>query len=151
MPQKVCKKCSAISETEKDFCPECGASYLAAEKEELIGVSPGTRFLAYLLECILIMVTLVIGWLIWALTLNGTGQTPAKKLMNLTVIDEATAKPMTMGRMFWMRGILAGFVAGIGAWITLGILYFMPFWDRRNQNLWDRISSSVVVRTQDVL
>jgi len=149
--QKVCKKCSALSETDKDFCPECGASYIAAETEELIGVSPGTRFLSYLLEMVLIMVTLFIGWIIWALTLSGEGQTPGKKLMGLTVIDEQTEKPMTMGRMFWMRGILAGFVAGIGAWVTLGILYFMPFWDKRNQNLWDRISSSVVIRTQDVL
>jgi len=149
--QKVCKKCSALSETDKDFCPECGASYIAAEKEELIGVSPGTRFLSYLLEMVLIIVTLIIGWIIWAMTLSGTGQTPSKKLMGLTVIDEQTEKPMTMGRMFWMRGILGGFVAGLGAWVTLGILYFMPFWDKRNQNLWDRISSSVVIRTQEVL
>jgi uncharacterized RDD family membrane protein YckC len=149
--QKVCKKCSALSETDKDFCPECGASYIAAEKEELIGVSPGTRFLSYLLEMVLIIVTLIIGWIIWAMTLSGTGQTPSKKLMGLTVIDEQTEKPMTMGRMFWMRGILGGFVAGLGAWVTLGILYFMPFWDKRNQNLWDRISSSVVIRSQEVL
>jgi len=149
--QKVCKKCSALSETDKDFCPECGASYIAAEKEELIGVSPGTRFLSYLLEMVLIIVTLIIGWIIWAMTLSGTGQTPSKKLMGLSVIDEQTEKPMTMGRMFWMRGILGGFVAGLGAWVTLGILYFMPFWDKRNQNLWDRISSSVVIRTQEVL
>ena len=149
--QKVCKKCSALSETDKDFCPECGASYIAAEKEELIGVSPGTRFLSYLLEMVLIVVTLFFGWIIWAMTLSGKGQTPGKKLMGLTVIDEQTEKPMTMGRMFWMRGILGGFVAGLGAWVTLGILYFMPLWDKRNQNLWDRISSSFVIRTQEVL
>ncbi len=150
MPQKVCKKCSAISETEKDFCPECGASYLEAKKEELIGVSPGTRFLSYLLESVLATVTLGIGWLIWAATLSGTGQTPGKKIMGLTVIDEQTKKPMTMGRMFWMRGIVAGFVAQIGIFFTLGILLFMPFWDKRNQNLWDRISASIVVNTQEV-
>ena len=100
---------------------------------------------------VLIVVTLFIGWIIWAMTLSGKGQTPGKKLMGLTVIDEQTEKPMTMGRMFWMRGILGGFVAGLGAWVTLGILYFMPLWDKRNQNLWDRISSSVVIRTQEVL
>ena len=151
--QKVCKKCSALSETDKDFCPECGASYVAAKKEneELIGVPAGARFLAYLLECVLVLVTLVIGWLIWAATLSGTGQTPAKKLMGLTVIDLQTKKPMTMGRMFWMRGIVAGFVAQIGIFFTLGILLFMPFWDKRNQNLWDRVSASIVVNTQEVL
>ena len=27
MIQRVCPKCSMVSETEKDFCPECGTSY----------------------------------------------------------------------------------------------------------------------------
>ena len=27
MVQRVCSSCSAISETDKEFCPECGASY----------------------------------------------------------------------------------------------------------------------------
>ena len=47
--------------------------------EELITISPWARLGAYLLEQLLFLVTLGIGWIIWALTLGGKGQTPAKK------------------------------------------------------------------------
>ena len=29
--------------------------------------------------------------------------------------------------------------------LTLGVLLFMPFWDKRNQNLWDKVSNTFVV------
>lgn len=44
-----------------------------------------------------------------------------------------------------MREIVAGIIAGVASPLTLGVLLFMPFWDRRNQNLWDKISSTYVV------
>lgn len=47
--------------------------------------------------------------------------------------------------MFWMRGVVAGFVAWLAVPFSLGIVLFMPFWDRRNQNLWDKVSSTYVV------
>jgi glutathione synthase len=47
--------------------------------------------------------------------------------------------------MLFMRGLVAGFVAGIAITFTLGILLFMPFWDKRNQNIWDKVSSTLVV------
>jgi len=90
-------------------------------------------------------VTLGIGWLIWASMTAGSGQTPAKRLLNLRVIDTASVRPVGIGKMFWMRGLVAGFVASFAIVFTLGILLFMPFWDKRNQNLWDKISSTYVV------
>ena len=48
--------------------------------------SPGIRLGSYLLEIVLFIFTLGIGWLIWAATIGGTGQTPAKRLLNLRVI-----------------------------------------------------------------
>jgi hypothetical protein len=47
--------------------------------------------------------------------------------------------------MLFMRGIIAGWVAGIAIMLTLGILAFMPFWDKRHQNIWDKVSSTYVV------
>lgn len=90
-------------------------------------------------------VTLGIGWIIWAAMTAGTGQTPAKRVMKLRVIDSGTFKPVGFSRMLWMRGIVAGFVAGFAIMFTLGVLLFMPFWDKRNQNIWDKVSSSYVV------
>ena len=38
MVQRVCPSCSIVSETEKDFCPECGTSYHVSSP----GAAPGT-------------------------------------------------------------------------------------------------------------
>lgn len=108
-------------------------------------VSPWGRLGAYLLESILFTVTLGIGWLIWAATIAGTGQTPAKRLLKQRVIGADTLQPVGLGKMFFVRGIVAGFVAGLAIPLTLGILLFMPFWDKRNQNIWDKVSSTYVV------
>jgi len=107
--------------------------------------SPGIRLASFLLDGLLIVVTLGIGWLIWASFTAGVGQTPAKRMLHLRVIGVDTMRPVGMGRMFWMRGLVAGLVMQIVVPLTLGIILFMPFWDKRNQNLWDKISTCYVV------
>jgi uncharacterized RDD family membrane protein YckC len=106
---------------------------------------PWLRLGSYLLESILITVTLGIGWVIWAAITAGSGQTPAKRILNLRVVDATTLRPATLGTMLWVRGILAGVVAAIAIPATIGVLVFMPFWDRRNQNLWDKVSNTFVI------
>ena len=107
--------------------------------------NPWIRLGSYVLEAILMTVTLYIGWLIWACMTASSGQTPAKKLLKLRVIDANTLKPVGFGKMFWVRGVLAGLVASIAILFTLGILLFMPLWDKRNQNIWDKVSGTYVV------
>jgi uncharacterized RDD family membrane protein YckC len=106
---------------------------------------PWLRFGSYLLEGVLILVTLFIGWLIWAAMIGGDGQTPAKKILKLRVIGTDTMQPVGLGRMFWVRGLIAGFIAQIAFFFTLGIIAFMPFWDKDNQNVWDKVSNCYVV------
>ena len=115
--------------------------------EELVTVDPWARLGAYFLEGILMVFTLGIGWTIWALTLSGKGQTPAKKLMNHTVVDMNTGQPLGLGRMFWVRGFVAGWAATFAFVFTLGILIFMPLWDSKNQNIMDKVSGSYVIPT----
>jgi len=91
------------------------------------------------------MVTLGIGWMIWAAITAGKGQTPAKQLLKIRVVDATSGTPIGFGRMFFMRGLVAGFVAGFAIFFTLGILLFMPLWDKRNQNIWDKVSGTLVV------
>jgi len=108
--------------------------------------SPWLRLGSYLLEGLLYVVTLGIGWLIWAAVATGpVGQTPAKKLLGLRVVRGDTWKPAGLGRMFWVRGLLGALVAWFAIVFTLGILLFMPFWDQRNQNIWDKVSNCYVV------
>jgi uncharacterized RDD family membrane protein YckC len=108
-------------------------------------VSPSGRFGAYLLDGLLSAVTLGIGWLIWAAFTARNGQTPAKSLLGHTVIAADTHRPVGFARMFWLRGVLCAFLAPIAIICTLGIVLFMPFWNKHNQNIWDRISNCYVV------
>jgi len=107
--------------------------------------SPWMRLGSYFLEGILMFVTLYIGWLIWGCMTASSGQTPAKRVLKLRVIDSGTLKPVGFGKMFWVRGFLGGIVASIAIVCTLGILIFMPLWDKRKQNIWDKVSGTYVV------
>jgi len=115
--------------------------------QELVTINPWARLGAYLLEGLLTIATLGVGWIIWALTLSGRGQTPAKKLLNHTVVDINTGQPLSLGRMFWIRGLVAGWAAAFAFLLSFGILIFMPLWDSKNQNIWDKVSGSYVIPT----
>lgn len=53
--------------------------------------------------------------------------------------------PVGFGWMLFRRGIVAGFVAQFAILFALGILLFMPLWDKNKQNIWDKVSSTYVV------
>ncbi len=110
---------------------------------------PGIRLGAYFLEAILGLVTLGIGWLIWVAMIGGQGQTPAKKILKLRVVSAGTLRPVGLGNMIFLRGIVAGLVSYFAITFTLGVLLFMPLWDKRKQNLWDKVSSTYVVSDPD--
>jgi hypothetical protein len=48
--------------------------------------------------------------------------------------------------MFFVRGVFGGLVAWAVTIFTLGIILFMPLWDGKNRNIWDRTSGCVVIR-----
>ena len=126
-----------------------GSSFVAASsavsRTNLNAVSPWGRLGAYVLESVLVLVTCGVGWLIWAAMIGGRGQTPAKQLLKYRVIHAATLRPASLGSMFWVRGFLAGIVAWFAIVFTIGIILLMPFWDKRNQNIWDKVSNCYVV------
>ena len=55
--------------------------------------------------------TLGVGWIIWALIIVKRGQTPAKSLLPLRVIDNQSLEPLGFVRMFFVRGLIADLVA----------------------------------------
>ncbi len=108
-------------------------------------VSPWGRLGAYLLELLLYIVTLGIGWLIWGAIVANDGQTPAKRLLKQRAVNSRTGQPASFAEMLFLRGLVAGWVSGFAVLFTLGIILFMPFWDDHNRNLWDRVSGTYVV------
>ena len=63
----------------------------SSPREHLRPVSGWGRLVAALLEPILMVVTLGVGWLIWAVIISGGGQTPAKQVMRHRVVLYGTA------------------------------------------------------------
>jgi len=118
----------------------------AASPAELFGGHPiasiGKRIGAALLDSALYMVTLGIGWLIWAAMITGEGYTPGKRLLGMRVRRVDNGAPASFGVMLFMRGIVGGIVASFAYLFTLGS---MPLWDKRNQSVYDKVSSTVVV------
>lgn len=115
--------------------------------------SVGKRFGAFVLEGVLAFITLGIGWLIWTLIILGRGQTPAKQLLHMRVINTSDGQVPSYGRML-VRELPAKFVIGLAASVTvIGlVLYFWLCWDDRNQELWDKMVDTVVVDDpQDLL
>lgn len=116
---------------------------------EHIGGKPvasiGKRIGAWLLDSVIMFVTLGIGWLVWAAMLADGGQTPGKKLLNLRVRRLDNGVPASFANMLFMRGLLGGVAASIAYSISFGVLMLMPLWDKRNQTVVDKVSGTVVV------
>lgn len=109
--------------------------------------SPWERFGAFLVDALLVVVTLGIGWMIWALVTGQRGQTPGRNLLGQRVYRLADGRPASLGWMIGMRGIVGWTIFSLSFWVLVGfVLAFMPLWDRRNQTVVDKISSTVVVR-----
>jgi uncharacterized RDD family membrane protein YckC len=110
-------------------------------------VSAGGRIGAVLLDFLLAMVTLWIGWAIWSLVTWSDGQTPAKKLLGHVVADANTGRPLDWGQMALREFCIKGLLGWLLNVITFGIYFwvdsFTLFGDRQ-RTLHDRMANSVV-------
>ena len=84
-------------------------------------VTAGGRLGARILDVVLIMVTLGIGWLIWALITWANGQTPGKALLGHVVADARTGEPFGWGRMCVREFLVKGLLFGLLSMVTCGL------------------------------
>src|SRR5438046_435331 len=119
-------------------CQFCGQLKSAAPGIRLS--TAGKRLGAHLLDLLLSIVTLGIGWLVWTFVTYKDGQTPAKKLLRMRTINLRSAQPATWGGMF-VREFLAKTIV---SFFTLGIGCLWLLWDNNNQNLYDKMVGTVV-------
>jgi uncharacterized RDD family membrane protein YckC len=112
--------------------------------------SAGKRFGGALLEGLLIIVTLFIGWLIWSLVVWSKGQTPAKSLLGMRCINTNTGRAATWGTMCLREIVGKSILGNITFGISTIVSCFMILADsERRQGLWDKIASTVVVDDPD--
>lgn len=117
-----------------------------AHPEALPLATIGMRIWSRILESILIVVTLGIGWFIWYVVVVGRGLTPARQMLNLIVIDSQTRVPVDPLKAF-VRGFVVYFILfGI-------ILSVIPFsaliagafiFRESRQTLWDQLTNTVI-------
>lgn len=112
----------------------------------IVPVNNGARFWAAVLDGLLMLVTLFVGWLVWSVILYSQSTSPAKKILGLHIVDAKTGAPATMQQML-LREVLGKIVLGS---ITRGItglvsgvmILVLP----TRQGIHDYIGKTVVVR-----
>ena len=112
------------------------------------GVVPcgnGVRLGALLLDSLLFVVTCGIGWLIWSIILWQQSTSPAKKMLNLKIVDINTGAPASMVQMLLREGlgkIVLSAITGIVGIVSAILILVVP----SRQGVWDYISKTTVVR-----
>jgi len=113
------------------------------------GVMPcgnGIRLWATVLDGLLFIVTCGIGWLIWDIVLWQQSTSPAKKMLNLKIVDINTGAPATMTQMLLRevlgKIILSTVTSGLTTLVGAILILVVP----GRQGVWDYISKTTVVR-----
>lgn len=104
--------------------------------------STGRRFGAHLLDGLLALVTLYIGWMIWSWIVWRGGRTPAKQLLGMRTVKTGDLRPSGWWRMAWRE-----FAKGVVLFIPVfgWVLAFWLMWDDDRQELWDKMAGTIVV------
>lgn len=147
VPLEQCPAC-ATPRAESVFCGACGAFLLDATGSTFRATFTRRFFGSWFLEGVLVLVTLVIGWVIWFALKAKDSQTPAKGLTNLYVINVQTGRAVGAGQM-WLREIVIKLllVGAVGTIIPFASLVdaIWVFFDKDRQALHDKIVKQVVV------
>ena len=119
-----------------------------SEASDLSKCTPGARLGAFLMDILLSVVTLGIGWIIWSFIAWGKGTTPGHQVLKQKIVDENTGETFGWGRMALRELIFKGLVIGVGSFFTFGILWvvdslFVVREDRKT--IHDMVSRSIVV------
>ena len=121
------------------------AQATTAVPEGTVLSSLGKRFGGALLTGVLIVVTLGIGYLIWAAIAYGKGQTPAKQILKMYVIDTETGLPATWGKMFVRGFVIDGVLNSITGGVFSLISAIWIFTNPKRQRLTDLVLKTIVV------
>ncbi|MDZ4278554.1 MAG: RDD family protein [Dehalococcoidia bacterium] len=105
-------------------------------------------FGSYWLEGLLFVLTLGVGWFVWLAFTAQMSQTPAKRLLNVYIIDTDTGQPVHPGRV-WVRDIVVKQLVVAAFTFIIGLAWFIDgvwvLFDKNRQTLHDKVMNTVVV------
>lgn len=102
---------------------------MSEETPEVIDLQPQrlasiqARLGSFLLDAILLVLTLFVGWIIWNLFTWKTGQTPAKRILRQVVVDAKTGEVFSWSRMALREFAVKGAAGNIASGATSGITF----------------------------
>lgn len=102
----------------------------------------GRRIGAFFLSLVLVVVTLVIGYLVWGLIAWSKGTSPALQVLGMKVYEPNNHKVAGFGRMA-LRNIVGGLVDGIAIDGVVSFIMFLA--SAKRQSLHDLVASTVVL------
>ena len=106
--------------------------------------SVGRRIGAFFLYFVLLVVTLGIGYVIWALISWGKGRTPVQQVLGLRCWTPANGRVAGWGTMA-LRNIVGYIAQGILSLVTAIVSFVLFLSGKKHQSLPDLIGSTVVV------
>lgn len=144
---QTCQGCGIELVPGGAICPNCKQHYYSPPG--VGAASWGIRFVATILDGLILVFTLIIGWIIWAIFTFNNGQTPGKAIVGIRAMNISGAD-LGWGMTFVREIAIKVFVIGIISNITFGIgwlvNYLWPLWDRNLQALHDKMIGTVVVK-----
>lgn len=156
-----CGNCGKENTNTATACASCGGKISggaaqpppasAAGGAELASIA--RRLAARVLDTVVIVLTLYIGWLIWSFMVYGRGQSPGKQLVGIYAapVDDPERR-LSWGSMllreFVLKGLLFSFLGAITAGIVWVLDYLWALWDGsgHRQTLHDKVIQSSVYR-----
>lgn len=139
-----CPQCQWDNTQERAFCFKCGA-FLFVSDTGLHLASIGSRVWATILDSIMFVITLVIGYIIWFIIVARHGQTPGKQLAKVVCIDK-NGEVLHFWRMLW-REFISQYLLAIITISFFGWLdYLWALWDKDKQTWHDKMAGSWVVK-----
>jgi uncharacterized RDD family membrane protein YckC len=110
--------------------------------------NPWARLGSWLIDVLLLIVTLFVGWLVWTLIVWSKGQTPGKQICGQRVVMKSTGRAATWGEMALRDFVIRTLAIGILGQITCGIFTivstFMIF-STYHETMWDKWAGTLVV------
>ncbi|MGA2286474.1 MAG: RDD family protein [Dehalococcoidia bacterium] len=138
--QQTCVSCQRPF-SDSLFCPYCG-TFIWDQEGTVVVASRLERLGSWLVNIILTVLTLWIGWIIWWFIVAPRGQNPGKAVVGLRVI-KTDGSACGTGYMF-LRG-LVGIILGV---IPFYLDDLWILWDKSSQTLHDKVASTVVVKAR---
>jgi uncharacterized RDD family membrane protein YckC len=141
---RLCVRCKQPL-AEGLFCQFDGV-YVLDPEGTVVMAGRGERLLAWLVNLLIGLFTLFIGWIIWWFIVAPRGQNPGKAVIGIRVIQK-NGDAVRTGGMF-VRGLVG---------IVIGLIVPFPFsllddlwllWDRDAQTLHDKLVNTVVVKAK---